>query len=114
MKKTIFLTFLLSLVSLFAFSNGLPSDNISLGRAFAHCFSTTSYVVSLIVIVGVSLVGLGLLIKNYKKNQEWSIGHNLIVFVIIAAILSAILFRPAEISANTTNEQADRGVFIGY
>jgi hypothetical protein len=114
MKKFMFLTGLLMFVSLFVFAGNLPTDSISFGRAWSHCLGTTSYLVWLVLGVGVSAFGGWKLWKDYDKNQSWTVGHQLAVFAILIILALSILYRPSEIAANTTNEQADRGVFIGY
>ena len=88
------------------------NNEITLSQAFHYCFGQTSYVVSLIVF---SIVGIGILIfgiARYKKTGSavWAVA-GLAVGVIM--VLAALLGRPVEVKANTTPEQAARGVYIG-
>lgn len=87
---------------------------ISFGQAWAYCFTTTSYVLWLIVAAIVAGTILFALFKDYKKNQDWSGMHNVFLFIAVAIMFVALLIRPAEIAANTTVEQFERGVIIGY
>ena len=112
MKKSILLTVTL-LLSVTLMAGNLPNENISLGRAFSHCFSTSSYVWWLVATLVTFISGVVYLVSKNKK-EGWSLGSQLLLFVLSAALLSSILYRPLEVSANTTNEQADRGVYIGY
>lgn len=89
------------------------NKTISLGKAFAHCASTGSYwawlgVALLIVIIG------AIIIKKSLKTSDWSTGHIIGIFGLLVILLLAIFLRPEDIAANTTEEQAARGVFIGY
>ena len=88
-------------------------ENISLLEAFKHCAQSGSYwlwiVIATIIFIG-GCVGLK---KSYDKDG-WSTGKNYVLFALLAILLSAIFFRPTDIAANTTKEQAARGVYIGY
>ena len=88
-------------------------DNISILEAFKHCASTGSYWIWLVIGVVIFIGGSIGLKKSYDK-EGWSTGKNYILFALIALLLSSILARPADIAANTTKEQAARGVYIGY
>lgn len=90
-----------------------PSANISLARAFKHCASTTSYWIWLIILGIVSIGGAIFIIINSQTNG-WQSGHQWGMGGCAVVLACAILMRPVEVAANTTNEQADRGVFIGY
>lgn len=89
------------------------NEYITLGEAFNHCFETTSYWVYLGIGVLVFLVGIFGLKKSYDK-EGWGTGKILVLFLLLAILLTVILLRPTSISANTTKEQAARGVYIGY
>lgn len=90
-----------------------PNANISLGRAFKKCWSTKSYKLWLFIGVIASVVGEVVLIINSQSNG-WQSLHQYGTFVLGGLFLAVILVRPCEIAANTTNEQADRDVYIGY
>jgi 4-amino-4-deoxy-L-arabinose transferase-like glycosyltransferase len=89
-------------------------ENISFASAWAYCFHTASYVLWLI---GAALVSAGIiyaLVRNYKRNQDWSTGNSLLLFLALCIFVAALLVRPGEISANTTKEQFEKGIIIGY
>jgi hypothetical protein len=89
------------------------NENISILEAFKHCASTGSYWLWIAIAVVIFIGGFIGLKKSYDK-EGWSTGKNFVLFVLIALLLSSILARPADIAANTTKEQAARGVYIGY
>jgi hypothetical protein len=89
-------------------------ENISFSQAWAYCFGTTSYVVWLIVCTIVSAGIIYALVRKYKKEQDWTHGNNLWLFLAIVIFATALLLRPGEIAANTTQEQFDHGIIIGY
>jgi purine-cytosine permease-like protein len=89
------------------------NENITLGQAFSHCFGTTSYWIYLIIGIIIFLVGILGLKKSYDK-QGWSPEKSLVLFLLLGILLTAILLRPTDIAANTTKEQAAKGVYIGY
>ena len=89
------------------------NENISILEAFKHCADTGSYWLWLAIAIIITIGGCIGLKKSYDKDG-WSTGKNFALFVIVALLLFAILYRPAEIAANTTKEQAARDVFIGY
>lgn len=90
-----------------------PDDYITFGQAFNHVSESSSYWIFSIV---TTIVMVGYWVYAIKANKSGADGRGLalIAFVITAACLFAWLFRPAEVAANTTVEQAARGVFIGY
>lgn len=90
-----------------------PNDNISFGHAFRYCTSLFWY--WFWVVIAVVLGGGGIyfgLWRNYQKKQDWSGGHSVVLFIIVALIFAAFLATPASVAANTTVEQAARGVYI--
>jgi energy-coupling factor transporter transmembrane protein EcfT len=89
------------------------NENITLGEAFSHCFGTTSYWVYVAIGIIVFLVGAFGLKKSYDK-EGWSAGKSFVLFLLLGILLTSILLRPTDIAANTTKEQAARGVYIGY
>lgn len=94
--------------------NTNPSDNITFGQAFSHCASTLSYWLWLIPLGIVMLTGWYFTWRAYSNDQEWTTGKTLICFGLFALFMVSLFMMPAEIAANTTVEQAARGVFIGY
>ena len=89
------------------------NENISILEAFKHCASTGSYWLWIAIAV-VIFIGGGIGLKKSYDKEGWSTGKNFVLFVLIALLLSSILATPADIAANTTKEQAARGVYIGY
>lgn len=110
------LIFLFLCVAFLASCNGgqLPTDNISFGAAFAHVAASFSYWAWVIVAGLAAGVIIYRMVRNYRTSQEWTAGHSVILFFVMALLLFTILYRPTEVAANTTNEQAARGVYIGY
>lgn len=90
--------------------------NISFGQALAHCAGTSSYwwgIIIVLIIAGI-LIG-GVIFYEKKKGVEVSqLGKIIGAFAIVVAIAIAVLGRPVNVAANTTQEQAARGVYIGY
>jgi hypothetical protein len=92
-------------------SHDKPTDNISFGQAWGYSFGLGAYWIWLILAVAALLVG-GYLLKKVHAAGKWSGGHTAIVAVLVALVFAALLATPASIAANTTVEQAARGVYI--
>lgn len=88
-------------------------DEISFGKAFSYCTTLFSYWLWIIIASALAIGGGIVLYKQYKKNASWEVGYSVILFVLVALFAAAWLYLPAEIAANTTPEQAARGVYIG-
>jgi tryptophan-rich sensory protein len=88
-------------------------ENISFLEALKHCATTGSYWLWLIVGIVIFVAGVISLKVSYEK-EGWSSGKSGISLLLIAILLAAFAYRPSEISANTTKDQAARGVYIGY
>lgn len=89
-------------------------ENITLGQAFGHVAQSTSYWVWLII---ASLLLAGVVYKLIKGYASGDFDGRQVAFygIIALAIWAfALLMRPCEVAANTTKEQAARGVYIGY
>lgn len=87
-------------------------ENISLGQAFAYAFTLTSYWVWLVIGLVVVAIGFYTLKKNYDRTQEWTLFKGFIAFALVCILAAAIFAAPTSIAANTTKEQAARGVYI--
>ena len=91
-----------------------PTDYITVGQAFNHVSLSFSYWIWIIPAM------LGLIIGGYKLIKGYSDGEiegktvGFYGFVLVALNLCAWLIRPCDVAANTTVEQAARGVFIGF
>jgi hypothetical protein len=91
-----------------------PSDNITWGQAFNHVSHSFTYWL-FVIITGLFLllVTLGSVIQ-YKKGEIDGSAFAKRVFVALVIFAFAFFMRPCEVAANTTVEQAARGVWIGY
>ena len=114
MKKLI----LFSLLAIFLMSCGgagtLPTDNITVGQAFNHVSQYFSYWVWIIPASILLTVGVFLIIKRYRDCEinGWQVA--MYFFITLTINLCVWLIRPCDVAANTTVEQAARGVFIGF
>lgn len=92
----------------------LPTDDVGLAAAFAHCASTVSYWVSGVAItLAVSVLGF-FTWRRYKREGLPAMAFGLIGLVILFGLFLAWGYRPSELAWNTTVEQAARGVWVGY
>lgn len=114
MKQLIFLFMTCLFLASCGGAGQLPTDYITFGQAFSHCASTGSYWLWVGIALLVSGVTLFFLFRAYGKSQDWSGGYTLVLFACVVILFLAFLMRPAEVAANTTVEQAARGVYIGY
>jgi len=89
----------------------LPTDNVGLPAAFAHCAQSGAYWVWGIIITSIAGFGAWKMKKAYDKDGTFS---PLLVFALAVVLLLAWCYRPSELAWNTTVEQAARGVWIGY
>jgi len=88
-----------------------PSDNITWGTAFNHVSQSFSYWLWIIITVAAAAVYI---FKITSSKEGWDLGRTIVLFVLLALLMTALMVRPSEVAANTTVEQAARGVFIGY
>lgn len=114
MKKLLFIILPFVLLTACGGPGILPTDNITLGQAFAHCTSTTSYWLW----IGIVLAASGLICLLWyraEKNAEVNVYVKLILtFIMVAAIISSIFMRPCDVAANTSVEMMQRGHYLGY
>jgi len=87
--------------------------DIPFSQAFAHVTTTTSWWVCAIIGQIIAAALTYFTIKN-SQDKGWKAGHSAGLFLAIAIAALSIVYRPGEISVNTSPEQAARGVFIGY
>lgn len=117
MKKLLFFTLSMITAMLFISCGGAglePTDNITLGQAFDHVSKSFGYWVFIILAAAIGGYVAFRVIKQYEKTQDWTTGNSLAIFAILVVLSLTIFMRPCEVAANTTVEQAARGVFIGY
>lgn len=86
---------------------------ISLSEAFAYCLTQTSYVVWLIIAVVVSAGLIYLALRSYQKNQNFTFFQLGCWIAAVVFFMFALLYRPTDVKANTTPEQASKGIYIG-
>ena len=84
--------------------------DIPFGRAWAHCFTHPAYIVVALIALVALLASAYFCKKSYDKTgNQWLL---LVVLLFFGLFAGALLGKPAEVAANTTTEQANRGVFI--
>lgn len=89
-------------------STGDPfKDTISFGEAWGHVAGFASYWIWLVISVIPAVIYILHVIVN--KDSELKLP---VLFVVLAIFLFGLLYAPAECAANTTIEQASRGVYI--
>lgn len=86
------------------------NEAIGLGGGFAHCASTGSYWLWIGIALFISVV---IIVLNGKYDFG-DVGKIIGLILIVGILAIAIFLRPADVGANTTKEQAAKGVFIGY
>jgi len=87
---------------------------ISLGQAFAHCASTGSYWLWIVIALVASILTAVILTRANNKSEVNPMVKMAIYFAIAAAILCSIFVRPCSVAANTSVEAAARGNYLGY
>jgi hypothetical protein len=87
------------------------SENISFGRAFSYISKKAGYLIPLIIVTVVGIAGSGYAIHLYNNGGDGKIPF-IAIAISVAAFGFALLKAPADIAANTTVEEADRGVYI--
>jgi lipoprotein signal peptidase len=116
--RKLFTAFLLLIVTAAVFTACAPAstgvETISFGQAFGVVSKTASYWVWLAIaaVISGALIYIGE--KRYEDEQEvdFSVLASIIAGIVI--FVFALLYRPSEIAANTSVEQFNRGVIIGY
>lgn len=88
-----------------------PTDNITWGTAFNHVAQSFGYWLWVFIAFTAVVVYVGLITKS---KDGWNQSRVLVLFLFLALLMFAIMYLPSEIAANTTVEQAARGVYIGY
>lgn len=103
---------LFALMALPAIAMATGSPEISLSEAFAYCFSQPSYVWT---VISGTVLGLAFIVFAIKlqQNEDFTMKHIGLIAVGVIMILACWLARPTKVKANTTPEQAARGVYIG-
>jgi glucan phosphoethanolaminetransferase (alkaline phosphatase superfamily) len=87
------------------------TDNITWGAAFNHVSQSFMYW------LWVALAAIATAVYVWRitvSTDGWNQGRVLLLFLFLLLLMFAIMYLPSEIAANTTTEQAARGVYIGY
>lgn len=89
----------------------LPTDDIGLPAAFAHCAGSVSYWVwGVLCTLVVAFIGYKMYL-SYTREGKFT---PLLAFILLAGLLFVWMYRPSELAWNTTVEQAAKGIWIGY
>lgn len=90
------------------------TKSITLGQAFAHCASTSSYWWGIFIVL--ALIGLAILgmVKFSQKTEINPYVKMALVFAMVAAIFLAVFMRPVDVHVNTSQAAAARGHYLGY
>jgi len=109
MKKLILFAFTAMFLMSCGGAGQNPDDYITFGQAFSHVSKSFWYWFFIVLAI---LPPIGYIAAYYMgKIDEVDLR---LLFALLALLLFAIFFRPCEVAANTTVEQAARGVYIGY
>lgn len=111
MKKLLFLLSFVALLFTACSGQVTYTDNISFSEAWAYATGVTSYWVWLILTV-LLLGAAGYWVKKDYDKKGGNVLQVLVIVVALAFFLGALLGKPASVAANTTKEQAKRGVYI--
>lgn len=87
---------------------------ISLGQAFAHCASTTSYWVWIAIVLAFIAIGSFIMWKVSKTTEINGFVKIIVVFAFLAALFLSVFMRPCDVAANTSIEMAAKGHYLGY
>jgi cytochrome bd-type quinol oxidase subunit 2 len=75
--------------------------DIPFSQAWAYAFTLTGYIVPLIIVTIFSALA-GLYIKKDVKQYGFQMKHTIIMFIMLIAIMGALLGLPASVAANST------------
>lgn len=91
------------------------SPAIGFWAGLMHCFGTTSYWLSLAVLIAVLAV-IYILIKRWANKSNTDPSKVLLVFTIVSVLMLALFLfmRPAQVGANTSVDAAAKGHYLGY
>ena len=110
MRKNLFLSLGIIFVLLGALIP-IDANAIPIGEAFNHAMTETSYQITFI---GLNLIGVACLVVGLTKHKQTKQASWGIVGVILFVLMFALsMIRPFSLT-ETTREQADRGVYIGW
>jgi hypothetical protein len=84
---------------------------ITFKQAFSYCATQPTYWIWVGISMFIFLLGFTAL-KRKRGDWEWS--DSVILFLLFGLLLTSIIYRPLEVKANTTIEQALRDSYIGF
>ena len=87
-------------------------ETISIFKAFGEVMSHGSYWLWLFMALAVCAATYFFVLKEDIEKGGWTMYTILISFACIVLFFAALLIAPCEMAANTTVEQAARGVYI--
>lgn len=90
------------------------TKSITLGQAFAHCASTSSYWIWIAIAVLASVACFIIIYRIQKTTEVNGYVKIILAFACVAAIVASIFLRPCDVAANTSSAAAARGNFLGY
>ena len=90
------------------------TKSITLGQAFAHCASTSSYWWGIgITLVLIAACAIGMFVYS-KKSEINPYVKMALVFAMVAALFCCVFIRPCSVAVNTSQAAASRGHYLGY
>lgn len=90
------------------------SKSISLGQAFAHCASTSSYWICMALAIVLALGCIVVIARIQRKTEVNPYVKNILAFICLALIVASIFLRPCTVAQNTSVDAAARGHYLGY
>lgn len=83
---------------------------ITWGQAFQHCLHTGSY--ATFFIIGIIAV-IAAIVYGLKRAPTWKETVIAIGIALLFAFLATFM-RPSEVAANTSQDNAAKGIYLGY
>lgn len=87
---------------------------IPFSQAWMHVAHSPAYWIFIVIALVIAAVIIYAFLKQNDSGSGVTTGGVIAFGVAIAIVLLAIVYRPGEVSANTSPSEAARGVFIGY
>lgn len=84
--------------------------NITWGQAFEHCIHTGSYATFLLIGI---IVFIFAIVYALKWAPTWKEGV-IAIGVALFFFFLCLFMRPSEVAANTSVDNAAKGVYLGY
>lgn len=87
---------------------------IPFSQAWAHVAHSPAYWIFIVLALIVASLIIFFFLKQNNSGSGVTTGGIILFGVAIAIVLTAIIYRPGEVAANTSPSEAARGIFIGY